>query len=358
MKSIICLILVVLTWGESVEAYWQLMRAGRFDEAAAKIETYLNEGRRVSEIEEDEGAALIQKAQVCQEMKVAAKKVDIVDSIKVTKENMISACEQVMGGCKVMKREDGGTEFVATRGNKRFMSIRGESGFDIYRQYGGDEKERLSDVVNTSHNEIFPYEMSDGVTLYFASEGHGSIGGYDLFKTRYDSESFDYREPQNVGMPFNSLGNDYLMMADDMSGLGLWATDWQQAGDTVMVYVYRLEGRDEEKKAKATTNVGIDEEEVMRFVVNDSLIYTTIDNFRSSEARGLYLQMKEMEYDSMLAMMLLESMRMGILTAESDEEKEALIQDIIDNESYVSGLKQRLKEMVKTIRQLEIKQYE
>lgn len=357
MKSIICLILVVLTWGESVESFWSLMRAGQYEEAVVKIETYLTKGKKVTEAERAEGDILMQKAQVCMDMQQRAQKVEIIDSMKVTRDKMVSVCEMVMGGGKVKTRNDGGAEFVASRGNKRLMSVKGSTGFDIYRQYGDAEMERLSDVVNSTGNENFPFEMADGVTLYFSSEGHGSIGGYDLFMTRYNSETFDYSEPQNIGMPFNTLGNEYLMMADDITGHGLWATDWRQTGDTVMVYVYQLEGSEE--KVAEKQNVVVEEVvEEMRFVVNDTLVYTKVENFRSPEAKARYQDLKEREKDLKLAEILLESMRMSMRNAESDEEKMSLRQDILDNENYVMTLKKDLKNITKEIRQLEIKQYE
>lgn len=43
--------------------------------------------------------------------------------------------------------------------------------------------------------------MADGVTLYYASDGEGSLGGYDIFVTRYDSESSSYLRPDNIECP-------------------------------------------------------------------------------------------------------------------------------------------------------------
>ena len=75
---------------------------------------------------------------------------------------------------------------------------------------GWSEATNLSSVLNTPEDENFPFELPDGVTLYFASKGHNSLGGYDIFMARYNSTINDYSEPINVGMPFNSPANDYL----------------------------------------------------------------------------------------------------------------------------------------------------
>src|SRR5436190_6428306 len=66
----------------------------------------------------------------------------------------------------------------------------------------------LPDVVNTAYNEDMPYISYDGKTLYFASEGHNSMGGYDLFKTTWDQEANTFSRPENLGYPINSTDDD------------------------------------------------------------------------------------------------------------------------------------------------------
>ena len=84
----------------------------------------------------------------------------------------------------------------------------------------------------------YPYLCADGRTLYFAAQGTESLGGYDIFVTRYDTETRSYLRPENVGMPFNSPDNDYLMLIDDASGLGWFVTDRRQPASKVCVYCF------------------------------------------------------------------------------------------------------------------------
>ena len=65
----------------------------------------------------------------------------------------------------------------------------------------------LSDIVNTEGDELYPYLRNDS-TLYFSSNGHGGMGGLDIFVTTLDS-SGEWTEPVNLKHPFNSIGNDY-----------------------------------------------------------------------------------------------------------------------------------------------------
>lgn len=84
----------------------------------------------------------------------------------------------------------------------------------------------------------YPFMMPDGVTLYFASDGEGTMGGYDIFVATRDATTGEYLQPQNIGMPFNSPYNDYLLAIDEENGLGWWATDRNRQGDNLTIYVY------------------------------------------------------------------------------------------------------------------------
>lgn len=67
---------------------------------------------------------------------------------------------------------------------------------------------KLPETINTPLNEDFPFLAADGKTLYFSSEGHNSMGGYDLFKTTFNSEANTFSKPENLGYPINSSDND------------------------------------------------------------------------------------------------------------------------------------------------------
>lgn len=74
--------------------------------------------------------------------------------------------------------------------------------------------ERLSDQINTSENELFPF-IQDGHVLYFASEGHAGIGGLDIYKV-------DLNDPVqkviNLGYPINSERDDFGLILDGHKG--------------------------------------------------------------------------------------------------------------------------------------------
>lgn len=65
----------------------------------------------------------------------------------------------------------------------------------------------LGAPINTPGNEESPFIHTDSHTLYFSSDGHQGIGGFDIFYSRMDSVG-NWREPKNIGYPINSAGDD------------------------------------------------------------------------------------------------------------------------------------------------------
>jgi outer membrane protein OmpA-like peptidoglycan-associated protein len=94
-----------------------------------------------------------------------------------------------------------------------FVSDRpdGKGGKDIYKATK-DAKgvwgnaENLGSVINTKDDEDAVFLHPDGKTLYFSSQGHGSMGGFDVFKSTYDKGKWS--APQNIGYPINTSDDD------------------------------------------------------------------------------------------------------------------------------------------------------
>lgn len=94
-------------------------------------------------------------------------------------------------------------------------------GMDLYiiRQLPNGEwaePQNMGDKINTNLNEESPYIHPNGKTLYFSSQGHHSIGGYDVFKVDIDLRTGDLGELIQLNYPVNSPSDDifYVMSAD------------------------------------------------------------------------------------------------------------------------------------------------
>ncbi|MCK9561776.1 MAG: hypothetical protein M0R02_03550 [Bacteroidales bacterium] len=66
----------------------------------------------------------------------------------------------------------------------------------------------LGKIVNTIGNDVTPFYDARDSLLYFSSENHVSLGGYDVFSTKVDWGAKTWTKPQNVGEPINSSHDD------------------------------------------------------------------------------------------------------------------------------------------------------
>ncbi|WP_462251442.1 hypothetical protein [Ekhidna sp.] len=75
-------------------------------------------------------------------------------------------------------------------------------------------------TINSEYNEDSPYLSPDEKTLYFASDGHETMGGYDIFKSEFDTTTLTWSEPVNMGFPVNSPDDElhFKLNNDQMSG--------------------------------------------------------------------------------------------------------------------------------------------
>lgn len=94
----------------------------------------------------------------------------------------------------------------------------GYGGKDLYRVRrlpNGEwsQPKNLGPVINSPYDEDAPHLDLDGRTLYFASNGHSTIGGYDIFRTtQLGSET--WLTPENLGYPVNTVDDDLYLSLD------------------------------------------------------------------------------------------------------------------------------------------------
>ncbi len=74
------------------------------------------------------------------------------------------------------------------------------------------EPVNLGETINTPFNEDAPFVDANG-DLYFASQGHETMGGYDIFVST--STGSDFNKPQNVGYPINTPGDDIFFTINE-----------------------------------------------------------------------------------------------------------------------------------------------
>ena len=126
-----------------------------------------------------------------------------------------------------------------------------ESGKDLFIQKKDEKGEwgkpvRLCPEINSSFDEDFPFLDEIEGTLYFSSRGHSSIGGYDLFKVKYNLIQNTCSELENLGFPYSSPNDDYFFIPDDGTPNALFATN--RNGNPAKIEIVKVEK--EQKKVE------------------------------------------------------------------------------------------------------------
>ncbi len=102
--------------------------------------------------------------------------------------------------------------------SNRKESIGGTDIFSVKKLPNGEwaEPMNLGVNINTGHDEDSPFIHPDGKTLYFSSDGHHTMGGYDIFFSELDDETGQWSEPKNIGYPINTAHDDihFTLSAD------------------------------------------------------------------------------------------------------------------------------------------------
>lgn len=117
----------------------------------------------------------------------------------------------------------------------------GKKGRDIYKKVklsngSWSEAINMGDHINTPYDENYVYVHPDGQTMFFASNGHNSMGGYDLFQSIYDASTAQWSIPENLDFPFSTVDNDLLFIPNENKQLAYFASDRNSPSNRLTVY--------------------------------------------------------------------------------------------------------------------------
>lgn len=111
---------------------------------------------------------------------------------------------------------DGQTLFIA----RLPIAEPGFGGLDIYMAKMLPTGEwsipvNLGPTINTQYDEMFPVISADGKTLYFASQGHKSMGGYDIYKSEWNEQFSRWERPEGLCYPINNTMDNFTFCPTD-----------------------------------------------------------------------------------------------------------------------------------------------
>lgn len=152
---------------------------------------------------------------------------------------------------------------VSADGKELYFVSRRNGNADIYcsqrnadRSWG--EPQNLGTPINTKGSEMAPFLHPDGKTLYFSSDKHIGMGGFDLFMSRRDEDG-NWQEPVNLGFPINTPGDEinFFVAADGRTAFISSQREGGQGGYDI--YTFELPEEVRSDSANYFSNVDVTE---------------------------------------------------------------------------------------------------
>ncbi len=181
-----------------------------------------------------------------------------------------------------------------------FVSDRegGFGGKDIYVSHFRDNlwsiPENLGPMINTEKDETTPFIHTDNETLYFASNGHPSLGDADLFVSRKEDGN-SWKKAINLGSPINTVNTDGGVIVNARGTMGYVGTERPGSRGQLDIYSFELyegikpiptlcvKGKLMDKKTRQL----VKNEKITFYTKN---IATTLNTFRSNKGDASYTQ--------------------------------------------------------------------
>ncbi len=384
-------------------AIGQQIRHLNYDAALAAVKKEISQARRRKK---STAALERQQAEINRGINFlkGTARVLIVDSVVVGKSEFLSAYHFSHDVGKI-RLTDGGrtTEYETERGNRIFRSQIVDEGdstssrqIDLYSVdvvNGVRQAPRAVEMIGIDGDLNYPFMMPDGQTFYFASRSESGLGNYDLYVTRYDEDNNRFLRAENLGFPYNSYANDYMLVIDEINGVGWFASDRYQPQDSVCVYTfapsksryafdYETTNRSElrrkasllplsslwtEDNAAERDSVLLIVEEIKRnnsrqtaashefdLVINDNLIYTSLSQFKSSSARELCRRWMKDQKDLIQLTADLDALRDEYAKGNASQ-KYSMRNKILGKETLLEKLNEEIHNLEKQIRMEELK---
>lgn len=252
---------------EALDAYEKAMKRGvadayryagriaaqRYDFARA-AEFYNKYVQLKSKSGEVPPEGLMEQAQV-ERARTALNSVDsvqVIDTLTVPREEFFKHYRLPAGGGHIVGpdripfeqgRDESTMAFLSGEGDMMMWAEPDSTGVRRLTQSirlldGSWHEPELTDSTLMIGDSDYPFMLSDGTTLYFAAQGDKSMGGYDIFRATRDPADDTYFEPANIGMPYNSPADDFMMAIDEVNNVGWWASDRENPGGDVTIYIF------------------------------------------------------------------------------------------------------------------------
>jgi len=106
--------------------------------------------------------------------------------------------------------------------------------------------QNLGTKINTKYNERDVFLHPDGKTLFFSSDGHNSMGGYDIFKSIFNDKTGEWSEPINLGYPINGPSDDRGFTLSSDGKIGYFSSEKRDGYGDQDIYAIYFYGQEKE----------------------------------------------------------------------------------------------------------------
>lgn len=359
------------------------LRLWHTNEAIAAYNTYLNSLKEPNE-REPYITKQLEEAEKLQRYLRRVERLQVIDSVEVALDSMLQVCILSAEAGTLTWDSIGSTIYTNQRGDRRLLSSFADSTLLLLTTHRLLDEWTLPDTfpdnINFTKDQRSPYLLNDGVTLYFAAKDSNGLGGLDIYVSRYNMATENFTTPENIGMPYNSPSNEYLFVLDEMRQIGYLATDRFAAEGRVHIYSFAMT---EQKQYCREANIDLlvayarmekfdlfqadstyqtetiiadknsDEIGDFCFIINDSILYHSLEDFQESTAKNKYNEWRKVEKQYLSEKLQLQQLRLQYATADDDIKNE-LTPIILQLENNQSQLYHRYQALLIEIRKIEM----
>ena len=104
---------------------------------------------------------------------------------------------------------------------------------------------KLGSPINTEGDEYAPYLHPDGKTMYFSSNGHKSMGGYDIFYSQYAESEWSF--PTNLGYPINTTDDDHSYISTPDGNRAYYSSKGANSIGSTDIYVVEYDTNEDDR---------------------------------------------------------------------------------------------------------------
>jgi len=255
-----------------------------------------------------------------------------------------------------------GATFVPDSARTIYYSAPDKDGIrNIYKTHFLDSlwsvPQLLNESITSSSDEIYPVVSQDEKTLYFASKGLYGMGGYDLYMSRWNKETWDWETPINMGFPYSSPADDFLFYNTDDGRYSIFASNRECSRDSVYLYVLEYDSMPLRKAVSGAAEL----RELAALRPQSSVRTTAAPSEPEAPSTSVDIRKYMDKMDDVRALRdsismynrELDEMRSKIATVD-DAERQSLLTDIITREQDLPALQKTLETATRELQSIEM----